>query len=278
MKTLKRFLRHKLGVIGLVMVVLVVLVGIFGESIAPYDPIKQDYRAIITPPFAKDHWLGTDQLGRDLFSRILCGARYTLIIGVAITAVEVLIGVLLGLTSGFFLGWWDTLVMRIVDVTLAIPNLVFALVIASIQKPGLTSVIIAVGAVGWRGFARIVRGETLKIREQDYIEAARAFGATNFRILWRHILPNLLPIVIVYASLYIPRAILTAASLSFLGLGVQPPAPEWGLLIASGRSYIDEAWWIATFPGLTLMFTVLGFNFLGDGLRDVLDPRLRRII
>lgn len=278
MNTLKRFLRHKLGVTGLIIVVLVVVVGIFGGNIAPYDPIKQDYGSVMVPPLTKGHWLGTDQLGRDLFSRILHGARYTLIIGVAITAIEVVIGVLLGLTSGFFLGWWDTLVMRIVDITLAIPNLVFALVIASIQKPGLTSVIVAVGAVGWRGFTRIVRGETLKIRDQNYIEAARAFGATNLRILWKHILPNLLPIVIVYASLYIPSAILTAASLSFLGLGIQPPAPEWGLLIASGRSYIDEAWWIATFPGLALMFTVLGFNFLGDGLRDVLDPRLRRVI
>ena len=275
---LKRFLKHKLATVGLGIIFFVFVIGIFGKFIAPFDPLSQDFTSLMIPPFTNHHYLGTDQLGRDILSRILCGTFYTLLIGVAITVVDLVIGGLLGMVAGFYGGYWDAIITRIVDITLSIPTIIFALVIASIGKPGLIGVIIAISAVGWRGFTRIVRGETLKIRNQEYIEAARASGASNFRILLKHVLPNLLPITMVYASLYIARAILTAAALSFLGLGIQPPTPEWGLLISSGRSYLDEAWWIATFPGLALMFTILGFNFLGDGLRDTLDPRLKGVI
>jgi len=275
---LKRFLKHKLAAVGLVITFFVFVIGIFGEFIAPFDPLSQDFTSLMVPPFTNYHYLGTDQLGRDILSRILCGAFYTLLIGVAVTAIDLVIGGLLGMIAGFYGGYWDVIITRIVDITLSIPSLIFALVIASISKPGLIGVIIAISAVGWRGFTRIVRGETLKIKNQEYIEAARASGASNFRILLKHVLPNLLPITMVYASLFIARAVLTAAALSFLGLGIQPPTPEWGLLISSGRSYLDEAWWIATFPGLALMFTILGFNFLGDGLRDTLDPRLKGVI
>lgn len=275
---LKRFLKHKLATVGLGIIFFVFVIGIFGKFIAPFDPLSQDFTSLMIPPFTNHHYLGTDQLGRDILSRILCGTFYTLLIGVAITVVDLVIGGLLGMVAGFYGGYWDAIITRIVDITLSIPTIIFALVIASIGKPGLIGVIIAISAVGWRGFTRIVRGETLKIRNQEYIEAARASGASNFRILLKHVLPNLLPITMVYASLYIARAILIAAALSFLGLGIQPPTPEWGLLISSGRSYLDEAWWIATFPGLALMFTILGFNFLGDGLRDTLDPRLKGVI
>lgn len=275
---LKRFLKHKLAAVGLAITFFVFVIGIFGKFIAPFDPLSQDFTSIMVPPFTNYHYLGTDQLGRDILSRILCGAFYTLLIGVAITAIDLVIGGLLGMVAGFYGGHWDAIITRIVDITLSIPGLIFALVIASIGKPGLIGVIIAIGAVGWRGFTRIARSETLKIKNQEYIEAARASGASDFRILLKQVLPNLLPITMVYASLFIARAVLTAAALSFLGLGIQPPTPEWGLLISSGRSYLDEAWWIATFPGLILMFTILGFNFLGDGLRDTLDPHLKGVI
>lgn len=274
----KRFLRHKLATVGLGIIAFVLFIGIFGKYISPFNALTQDFTSLMVPPFTHGHYLGTDQLGRDILSRIFSGAFYTLLIGIAITVIDLFIGGLLGMVAGYFGGYWDAIITRLIDITLSIPDIIFALVIASIGKPGLAGVIIAISAVGWRGFARIVRGETLKIKNQEYISASKACGASNFRILIKHVFPNLLSITMVYASLYIAKSILTAAALSFLGLGIQPPTPEWGLMISSGRSYIGEAWWIATFPGLALMFTILGFNFLGDGLRDTLDPRLKGVI
>jgi len=274
----KRFFRHKLATIGLGIIAFVLFIGIFGKYISPFNALTQDFTSLMVPPFTHGHYLGTDQLGRDILSRIFSGAFYTLLIGIAITVIDLVIGGLLGMVAGYFGGYWDAIITRLIDITLSIPDIIFALVIASLGKPGLVGVIIAISAVGWRGFARIVRGETLKIKNQEYISASRACGASDFRILIKHVFPNLLSITMVYASLYIAKSILTAAALSFLGLGIQPPTPEWGLMISSGRSYIGEAWWIATFPGLALMFTILGFNFLGDGLRDTLDPRLKGVI
>jgi len=274
----KRFLRHKLATVGLVIIAFVLFIGIFGKYISPFNALTQDFTSLMVPPFTHGHYLGTDQLGRDILSRIFSGAFYTLLIGIAITVIDLFIGGLLGMVAGYFGGYWDAIITRLIDITLSIPDIIFALVIASIGKPGLVGVIIAISTVGWRGFARIVRGETLKIKNQEYISASKACGASDFRILIKHVFPNLLSITMVYASLYIAKSILTAAALSFLGLGIQPPTPEWGLMISSGRSYIGEAWWIATFPGLALMFTILGFNFLGDGLRDTLDPRLKGVI
>lgn len=274
----KRFLRHKLATVGLGIIAFVLFIGIFGKYISPFNALTQDFTSLMVPPFTHGYYLGTDQLGRDILSRIFSGAFYTLLIGIAITVIDLFIGGLLGMVAGYFGGYWDAIITRLIDITLSIPDIIFALVIASIGKPGLVGVIIAISAVGWRGFARIVRGETLKIKNQEYISASKACGASDFRILIKHVFPNLLSITMVYASLYIAKSILTAAALSFLGLGIQPPTPEWGLMISSGRSYIGEAWWIATFPGLALMFTILGFNFLGDGLRDTLDPRLKGVI
>ena len=278
MNFFKRFLRHKLATIGLVIISFVLFISIFGKYIAPYNALSQDFTSLMVPPFTGNHYLGTDQLGRDILSRILSGASYTLFIGIVITVIDMIIGGILGMVAGYYGGYWDAVITRLVDITLSIPDIIFALVIASIGEPGLVGVIVAISAVGWRGFARIVRSETMRIKNHEYIAASRVCGASDFRILIKHIIPNLLSITMVYATLYIAKSILTAASLSFLGLGVQSPTPEWGLMISAGRSHIAEAWWIATFPGLALMFTILGFNFLGDGLRDTLDPRLRGFI
>lgn len=269
------FKRNKLAIIGALIIIGVVLIAIFAPMIAPYDPTVQDYDNLLQPP-SLDHPFGTDDLGRDLFSRVAYGARYTLLVGIGVVVIVAVVGSVLGFVAGYYGGKIDSLIMRFVDIMLAIPALVLALAIAGALGGGLWNVIIAIGAVGWTQFTRIVRAEVLKLRESEYITAARALGASDFKIIAHHIAPNMMAPVIVYITLYVPSAILWAASLSFLGLGVQPPYPEWGALIANGRAYISFAWWIATIPGLAIMLTVLGFNFLGDGLRDALDPRMAR--
>jgi peptide/nickel transport system permease protein len=274
-KILKTLYKNKLATVGLLIVFTLVVLSVFAPAIAPHDPIEQDYSSTLLPPLSENHSLGTDALGRDILSRTIYGTRYALLIGVAVVSIEVLIGMLLGLTAGFYGGVIDNILMRLNDVMLAIPTIVLALAIAGALGGGITNMIIAIGVSGWREFARLARGTTLSIKEYTYIESARSIGASNLRIIARHIMPNLVGPVIVFVSLYIPFAILWSAALSFLGLGAQPPLPEWGAIIAGGRDYLATAWWIATFPGLAIMVTVLGFNFLGDGLRDALDPRLR---
>jgi len=271
---LKRLKRHRLATVGAIIIVLLILIAVSAPFVSPYDPLKQNYDELLLPPSTK-HWLGTDDLGRDMLSRIIYGSRYALLIGVAIVMIEMAVGVTLGLIAGFFGGFIDTVIMRFVDIMLSLPMLVLGLAIAGALGGGLLNVILAIGVIGWVEFSRLIRGEVLSVRASTFIEATRAIGTSNFRILIRHILPNTAASIIVLATLMIPDAILTSAALSFLGIGAQPPTPEWGLILSSGRNYLSTAWWIATFPGLAIMLTVLGFNFLGDGLRDALDPKLR---
>jgi peptide/nickel transport system permease protein len=273
----RRFKKNKLAIFGAAIIIFIILTAIFAPLLAPYDPAFQNYDKLLEPP-SFEHPFGTDDLGRDLLSRVIYGSRYTLLVGIGVVIIVAVLGSILGFLAGYYGGKIDTIIMRMVDVMLAIPALVLALAIAGALGGGIWNVIIAIGAVGWTQFARLVRGEVLRIRESEYIQAARALGAGDFKIISKHIAPNMMAPVIVYITLYIPSAILWAASLSFLGLGVQPPYPEWGALIANGRSYISFAWWIATIPGFAIMLTVLGFNFLGDGLRDALDPKMAKNI
>ncbi|MBO8142570.1 MAG: ABC transporter permease [Firmicutes bacterium] len=272
---LRRLRRNQLAVVGAIIVVALVLTAVFAPWIAPYDPAEQNFDALLEPP-SRDHWFGTDDLGRDVFSRVIYGTRYALLIGVAVVAIESILGALLGFASGYFGGKVDAYISRLIDIMLAIPTLVLALAIAGALGGGISNMILAIGVSGWTEFARLVRGEVLAIRNSTYIEAAKAVGLSDWRIILRHVAPNTVAPFIVYTTLYIPTAILWAASLSFLGLGAQPPTPEWGALIADGRGYLSFAWWIAVMPGVAIMVTVMGFNFLGDGFRDALDPKMAR--
>jgi len=241
----------------------------------PYDPLKQNYDELLLPP-SFSHPLGADQYGRDLLTRIIFGCRYTLLIGVAIVAIQLLIGVTLGLIAGYYGGIIESIIMRMTDVMLSIPSIVLAVTIAGFLGGGIQNVIIAVGVIGWRAYTRLVRGKVLSVKEEPFVEAAKAIGCGDLRIILRHILPHTLAPVIAYSSLSIAIAILWAAALSFLGLGAQPPTPEWGAMLADGREFMMDAWWIATFPGLAIMITVFGFSFFGDALSNALDPKMER--
>ena len=271
----KAFQKNRLAVVGMIIIVVFMILGLFGQWVIPYNPIEPDYTSLLQAP-SLQHFMGTDQLGRDVFSRVLYGARFAFIIGFGVVMLEGIVGVLLGTISGYFGGALDNLVMRVADTVLSIPAMVLAIVIAGSFGGGLIPVIATMVLISWAYFARIVRGQVLKEKERTYIEAERAIGASTRRILWKHLLPNTISIVVVYSTLEIPWAILFSAGMSFLGVGIKPPTPEWGSIIADGRNYLTTAWWITTFPGLVLMLVVLGFNFLGDGLRDALDPRLVR--
>jgi len=271
----KVFRKNRLAIFGAIIIIIFLAMAAFGQWIVPYNPIKQDYRALLKPPSSL-HLMGTDQMGRDVFCRVVYGARYAFFIGFGVVFLEGVIGVILGIISGFFGGIIDNVLMRIVDTMLSIPPMVLAILIAGSFGGGLIPVIFTMVVISWAHFARLMRGQALAERQRAYIEAAQAIGASNFRILWKHILPNTVSIAIVFCTLEIPWAIIFSASLSFIGVGIKPPTPEWGSIIADGRNYLTSAWWITTFPGLILMMVVLGFNFLGDGLRDALDPRLKK--
>jgi len=274
-RKLRRFIKNRLAVIGLAIVALIVLLAILAPVIAPYNPLQHDYDELLLSP-SFEHLMGTDDLGRDIFSRVIYGTRYALLIGVAVVVLELLIGASLGFIAGYFGGGLETVIMRGVDTVLAIPTLILAIAIAGAFGGGLWVMIIAIAVAGWGEFTRLVRAQVLSLKELTYIEAARAIGAGEARIIFNHIVPNSMGPVLVYTTLYMPTAILWSAALSFLGLGAQPPTPEWGAIIADGRAFISYAWWIATFPGLAIMVTTLGFNFVGDGLRDALDPKFER--
>jgi peptide/nickel transport system permease protein len=271
---LQRFRHNLMGLVGLVFVGVVVLTAVLAPLIATHDPMSQSNPALLQP-MTDGHLLGTDSLGRDIFSRLVYGARYALLIGLGAVFVSAGIGITLGTFGGYFGGLVDRVVMRLVDIFLGIPILVLAMAISGILGGGLRNVIIAVGVAGWARFARLTRGETVSIKENEYIEAAINSGTSHGKIILRHVLPNAIGPIVVYGSLYIASAILWSAALSFLGLGAQPPTPVWGAMIGQGRDYLTIAWWIATFPGLAITLTVLGFNFLGDGIRDSIDPRQR---
>lgn len=274
MKTLRRFLRHPRAVAGAVLVVLWVLVALIGPHLTHHDPLRPNMDIALEKP-SLAHPLGTDEFGRDILTRILHGARISLMIGLVATGIATSGGLLLGVISGYFGGWVDGLIMRLMDIMLAFPGMLLALAVVAILGQGLWNVMIAVGIFAIPTFARVVRGSVLQARAQDYVEAAGALGARPNRIIWRHILPNCLAPVIVMATLRMATAIVTAAGLSFLGLGAQPPTPEWGAMLSAGREYLRAAPHVATFPGLAIMTLVLAFNMTGDGLRDALDPRLQ---
>jgi peptide/nickel transport system permease protein len=271
----RRLKRDKAAMAGCVIIAGLLALAIFAPLTTPYDPLKQSYDELLLPPsFA--HPLGTDQYGRDLLTRIIFGCRYALLIGVGVMTIQFVVGVTLGLIAGYYGGYIDSIIMRMTDVMLAIPSVVLAVVIAGFLGGGIQNVIIAVGAIGWRAYVRLVRAEVLSAKEETFVESARAIGCGDLRIVLRHILPYTLSPVIAYTSLSVAAAILWAAALSFLGLGAQPPTPEWGAMLADGREFMMDAWWIATFPGIAIMITVLGFNFFGDALRNALDPKMER--
>jgi peptide/nickel transport system permease protein len=271
---LRRVLRHGGARIGLVVVAAIVVMALGADVLAPFDPIAQDSALGLSPP-SPAHWLGTDEFGRDILSRIVHGARLSLVVAVGAVAISAVVGTLLGLLSGYWQGWPDMLIMRPMDVLLSLPGLLLALVVEAILGPGLTSVTLAVGVTGIPSFARVVRGAVMNVRENEYILAARSIGATSPRIIARHILPNVTAPIIVMTTLYVAFAVLTASSLSFLGVGVAPPTPEWGAMTNAGRHILRLGWWVSTFPGLMIMLLVLAVNLIGDGLRDALDPHLQ---
>jgi len=272
--TVSRLFRIRGAVIGLLAIGIMVLIALSASLIAPYDPTKASPSEAFGAP-SRHHLLGTDYIGRDILSQLMFGARISLRMGVVSVAIGAALGTIVGLLSGFYGETADALIMRLVDMMLAFPGMILALSIVSVLGPSLTNVMIAVGLSLVPVFARLVRGLVLSEKEKVYIEAARAIGAPGRRIAFLHIFPNILAPIIVLATLNIGSAIITGASLSFLGLGAQPPTPEWGAMLAGGRSYLRDAWWMSTFPGLAIFVTVLAINMLGDGLRDALDPRLR---
>ena len=270
----RRLLRSRSAVIGGILILAISLVAVFASMIAPYDPIKQSFKDQLQPP-SLSHPLGTDEFGRDILSRIIPGARWALLAGILADSIALILGVTIGLIGGFYGGRVDVVVVWLTDVMLAFPYLLLAMIVVSIFGPGIRNAMIAIGIVYTPQYARLVRGTVLSLKEKEFIEAARCIGVSPFRIMFRHILPNCLAPIIVMATLAIGWAIVQTAGLSFLGLGAQHPTPEWGAMLSGGRNYMLSAWWIATFPGLAIVVTVIGFNILGDGLRDVLDPYLR---
>lgn len=274
----RMLLKSKTGTVGMLIVLVVTFVSVFAGYLAPYDPAIIDPTKILKPPFWLDggstaNVLGTDNLGRDILSRIIYGSRVSLLVGVASVILAGIIGVFVGLVAGYYGGWLDTVLMRLVDSFLSIPNILFALVFLSVFGPSVPTLIIVLGITNWVAYARIVRGETLSIKEREFVKAARSIGVKNNKIIGRHVLPNVISSFIVISTLSVATTIILEASLSFLGLGVQPPTVSWGGILSDGRDYLATSWWLATFPGIAITVTVLGIIFLGDWLRDVLDPR-----
>ena len=272
---LRRFLRRPLAVAGVVIALAFVVVAIFAPWVAPYSPNETDFDALLAKP-SLDHLLGTDELGRDILSRIIWGARASIQAGVFATLLAIVIAVPIGLVAGYFRGWADLVISRLTDVLLAFPFLILAVGLAAILGPSLLNATLAIGIAAVPGLVRITRGETLALREEDYVRAAVVNGASDLVVLGRHILPNMTSTLLVQATVTIPAAIIAEAALSFLGLGVQPPTPSWGVMLADAQSYLSEAPQLALYPGLAIFLCSLSFNLLGDGLRDVFDPRTRR--
>jgi peptide/nickel transport system permease protein len=270
----RRALSARGAAFGMIVVILVVAMAILAPVISPYDPLKQDVAGLLAPPGAQ-HVLGTDNTGRDVLSRVIWGTRISLIAGLVSVALAVVAGCLIGLTAGYWGGRIDGALMRLIDTVLSFPALVLALALGAVLGAGLGGVLIALGVVYTPTFARLMRGQVLTIRTREYVQAARVLGGADWWILQRHILPNSATPIVVQASLSVGFAILAEASLSFLGLGVQPPEPSWGSMINAGRGYLQQAPWTVFGPGVALFITVLGLNFVGDGIRDALDPRLR---
>lgn len=271
-EALRRFVQNRMAFIGAVLVGILCVIAVLAPVITRYEPNAINYGSLLQGP-SGEHWFGTDFLGRDLFSRVVHGARISLLVGVVAVTLAMLIGVPLGLAAGFFGGAVDAFVMRLVDIFLAFPVILLAIAIMSILGPSIFNVMIALGLVGWTKYARLVRGIVLGLRESEFVTAATALGARSSRILVRHLLPNSVAPLIVLSTFGLAEAVVVEAALSFLGLGVQPPTPSWGGILNEGRSYMRQAAHITTFPGIAIVITILGFNFIGDGLRDAMDPK-----
>ncbi len=275
LKLWRRFSRNKGAVFGLFVLLAIVTASIFADSLAPYDPIAQDFMVLMEPPSTR-HWLGTDSLGRDILSRIIYGSRIAMIVGILAVLSAMVVGVTLGLIAGYYGGLIDSIIMRIMDGLFAFPILILAIALMAIMGLGLVNIIVAVAVGLIAPFARVTRGDVLAIRAEAYVEAAELLGVSHTAVIFRHILPNVLAPIIVQGALRVSGAIITEAGLSFLGLGIPPPTAVWGSMISEGRQFIVMAPWISTFPGIALMIAVVGLNLLGDGLRDTFDPRLKR--
>jgi len=268
------------GALGVLIVTAVVLAAVFAQWVSPFDPLAQDINQRLKPPLWAEpgtapHLLGTDELGRDVLGRLIFGARVSLVVALCSVPLSALLGSVVGLTSGYHLGLVDEVLMRVVDIQLAVPFILLVLAVMAVLGPSLRNLIVVLAATTWVHFAKLVRGEVLTLRQREFVVAARAAGATTARVVRGHVLPNVIPTIIVLTTLYVPRMIIAEASLSFLGLGIQPPTPSWGGMLSEGREYIWTAWWASTFPGVAISVTVLGANLMGDWLRDALDPHLR---
>lgn len=274
--------RHRAALGGLIVVLVFVAIGFAGlvaldrPNILPQDYATQDLMATFQPLGTAGHLLGTDQLGRDMLSRLIVGIGISLAVGFGITAITMVVGMLAGALAGYHRGWVDTIISGLVEITWGFPLILIAVILAGALGPGLLATVLAVGLINWAGFARVVRGEVLTLREREFVQAAQASGVSEWRILFRHILPNTLAPALVMATYYVAAAIIAEAGLSFIGLGAQPPTPSLGVMIADGRNYMLLDHWISTLPGITIVIIVMALNFLGDGLRDILDPRLRK--
>lgn len=268
-----RLKRNPLAMIGLTISLALILMAIFAPFLAPHDPIAQELSRRLLPPGTPGNLLGTDDFGRDILSRIIYGSRITLYIVLLVILTAPVVGLIIGTVAGYFGGWTDEILMRITDIFLAFPKLILALALVAVLGPGMENAVLAIALTSWPPYARVARAETLTVRNSDYIAAVKLQGAGAVRVIWGHVMPMCLPSVIIRVTLDMAGVILTAAGLGFLGLGVQPPLPEWGLMISAGRKFLFEQWWVATMPGLAIFVVSLGFNLLGDGLRDVLDPK-----
>ncbi|WP_243371361.1 oligopeptide ABC transporter permease [Geotalea sp. SG265] len=269
---LRRLRSNPLAVSGGIVVLVMFLVSSLAPVITPYQPNTLDAYHVLLPPSAS-HWFGTDDLGRDVFSRMVYGARVSLKVGFVAVGIATVIGTIIGLIAGYYGGLVDSLLMRFVDIMLCFPTFFLILAIVTIREPSILNIMLIIGFTGWMGVSRLVRAEVLSLRERDFVQAARAMGCSDLRIIFRHILPNAMGPVLVYATLGIATAILTESSLSFLGIGVQPPEPSWGNILASGKEFLEFAWWLFLFPGLAITVTTLSYYLVGEGIRDALDPR-----
>jgi len=268
----QRFRANRFAVAGLVVIVVLFLISLSAGLITPYDPDAIDAWNVLLPPSAS-HWFGTDELGRDVFTRVIYGARVSLKVGFVAVGIAVVIGTVIGLIAGFYGGWVDAVLMRLVDIMLCFPTFFLILAVIAMLEPSIWYIMVIIGLTGWMGVARLVRAEVLSLKSRDFVLAARVLGASDRRIIFRHILPNALSPVLVSATLGVAGAILTESALSFLGIGVQPPTPSWGNILTSGKDYIEFAWWLSLFPGVAILVTVLSYNLVGEGIRDALDPR-----
>jgi peptide/nickel transport system permease protein len=269
-----RLQRNRMAMTGLALVLGLFVVAIFARWLAPYDPLQIDLKQVLMPP-SQAHLLGTDTLGRDILSRIIFGARISLLVGFVAVGIATLIGLLVGALAGYYGGWVDQGLMRLVDLMLCFPTLFLILAVIALLGPSIWNIMAVIGLTGWMGVARLVRAEFLSLREREFVTAARALGAGDARLILRHMLPNALAPVMVSATLGVAGAILTESALSFLGLGVQPPTPSWGNILTAGKDNLEIAWWLSVFPGLAILVTVMSYNLLGEGIREAIDPRLR---